>query len=556
MKRLLSMMLAIMVCLTAITSAFAMDISNQTGTTLSMEGMEIAGVSSVTSSKAIVIIPGVGGSILKNSAQQVCWIWLGNLPQLACNTSGVSVNNISAATGNYGIMNYYQPLYNTLNQEYGSEYQILFFPYDWRLSCSTAASQLATATSAYDELILVAHSMGGLVASSFCSIASYRSKVDKLITLGTPFTGAPKLIYVAETGDFDPWVTVAALGRNTVKDLVQNFHCTYQLAPTERYSSGDYISVYRDTASYVNYGGTSARSYYSTRPWATVSGTVKPMYAAANAVHNSFLVSGVHIANGNLVDTYKINGRGIETISKIVYDENGNYLNFEVTNNGDGTVPRFSASNTQYILESNGIYEVDADHMGLIDNDQVNNRIKQIINGTLSINSAISPSSVPTQVNDKGWIVGEDNRRIYITVDSSDEVEIFDSSGNVLTVQNSHVYNNLNERVGMVGIVGNNGIKYCLYDDQYSIHIANSENLLDVKVEYQDNGYYQHIVDYNQMPASQVVLDVADNSHRSVTCTVITLPNELATYGAERVPRVITPTHVMSEEELRERNQY
>ena len=109
---------------------------------------------------------------------------------------------------------------------------VLFFPYDWRKSNATSAASLAIAiNNTYDNVILVAHSMGGLVASKYCANSSAnRGKVDKLITIGTPYTGSPQLVYVAETGDFNP-----LLSNSKIKELVVNFPAVYQLIPTVRY---------------------------------------------------------------------------------------------------------------------------------------------------------------------------------------------------------------------------------------------------------------------------------------------------------------------------------
>ena len=60
-------------------------------------------------------------------------------------------------------------------------------------------------------------------------------------------------------------------------------------------------------------------------------------------VHDAFLKI-IEIID-NIDDTYKIVGYGIDTFSKILYDANGNYLDCEANNDGDGTVARYSATN-------------------------------------------------------------------------------------------------------------------------------------------------------------------------------------------------------------------
>ena len=76
----------------------------------------IAGMSTTTSNKAIVVIPGVGGTVLRNSKGQACWLWLTRIYQLSCSTSGVSDNKITPGTGDYGVFDYYKPLCNMLEE--------------------------------------------------------------------------------------------------------------------------------------------------------------------------------------------------------------------------------------------------------------------------------------------------------------------------------------------------------------------------------------------------------------------------------------------------------
>ena len=57
----------------------------------------------------------------------------------------------------------------------------------------------------YEEVILVCHSMGGIVGALYmakCKLDNKDSRVDKFITLGTPYLGSPKALYTLETGNF------------------------------------------------------------------------------------------------------------------------------------------------------------------------------------------------------------------------------------------------------------------------------------------------------------------------------------------------------------------
>ncbi len=89
--------------------------------------------------------------------------------------------------------------------------------YDWRKSVGdSAASYLipwidrARSRSGQSKVILVAHSMGGLVSRSYIQSNAYaaRNDVERLITLGTPHNGAPEAYYPWEGGElrWDPTV--------------------------------------------------------------------------------------------------------------------------------------------------------------------------------------------------------------------------------------------------------------------------------------------------------------------------------------------------------------
>lgn len=511
---------------------------------------KFVGETVATSSKAIVVIPGVGGTVLRNSSGQTCWLWLSTarLNQLACSTTGASNNTITAGTGDYGVFDLYEPLCSMLENYYGDEYDVLFFPYDWRLSNTNAAASLAISiNNSYDEVILVAHSMGGLVASKYLANSSVnRNKVDKLVTLGTPYTGTPHLIYVAETGDFNSFLSVLGY-ESTIKDLVQNFHCTYQLAPTVRYQD-NYGAYIRAGTTY--YSGAAARTFYSGRPWATVNGSTKTMYSSATAFHSGLIVSGTHIANSSLVDTYKIVGTGEDTASIIIYTSNGAYSDVEVNNSGDGTVPRYSASNTQSISTANKIYTVSDDHMGLINNSTVFSRIRTIIGESRGSSTTYNSEDENVAVNEKGWLIGENNRRTYITLNASYDINISDETGNNLIIDSSGVYNKDGDKLGSVWLLSNNRVKYIMKDGEYNVQInGNANKEISFVVEYQNDGYYEHSETYSDILEPCININISTSDMQSIS--VIAADD---TSAAKSLHKTILPTHTMTPEELAERN--
>ncbi len=77
-----------------------------------------------------------------------------------------------------------------------ADFTVFTFPYDWRLGIDENADNLNTfigkKVGAGNKVILVGHSMGGLVARAYVSDSTRAAKVAKVVTVGTPYLGTPK----------------------------------------------------------------------------------------------------------------------------------------------------------------------------------------------------------------------------------------------------------------------------------------------------------------------------------------------------------------------------
>lgn len=87
--------------------------------------------------------------------------------------------------------------------------------YDWRKSVVDNATNYlipwidrAKKLSGSDKVVLVAHSMGGLVSRSYIQGSAYRGDVERLITLGTPHQGSSDSYYPWQAGEIQ-WGPVA-----------------------------------------------------------------------------------------------------------------------------------------------------------------------------------------------------------------------------------------------------------------------------------------------------------------------------------------------------------
>ena len=133
------------------------------------------------------------------------------------------------------------------SQELGYKKNTNFFiyNYDWRKDVAENQNNLDTLIknainkTGYPKVNIVAHSMGGLIANHYISNESYSQKVNKFITLGTPYAGSvdalKTLLYGKPVGkSFFDFLTIGISG-SEVKDVSQNFPSMYQLLPNTSY---------------------------------------------------------------------------------------------------------------------------------------------------------------------------------------------------------------------------------------------------------------------------------------------------------------------------------
>jgi hypothetical protein len=120
---------------------------------------------------------------------------------------------------------------------------VLEFAYDWRLSVPVNAAALADAAEEHlrrwrahpqgsrsARLVLVAHSMGGLVARWFTEQLHGASETRHTLTLGTPFFGSVKAAVTLSTGRGGP----LPLPRARLRRLICDMPGLYSLLPAYR----------------------------------------------------------------------------------------------------------------------------------------------------------------------------------------------------------------------------------------------------------------------------------------------------------------------------------
>ncbi|MFI6580946.1 hypothetical protein [Embleya sp. NPDC050493] len=135
---------------------------------------------------------------------------------------------------------------------------VLEFPYDWRLSVEYNAGLLAIA--AYEHLrrwrrhpmggpdarlVLVTHSMGGLIARYFTEVLGGSAELRALVTMGTPFFGSVKAVHLLGTGTGAPLPLPHARLRRLattlpgLHDLLPSYHCVDEGSSVRRLTAAD-----------------------------------------------------------------------------------------------------------------------------------------------------------------------------------------------------------------------------------------------------------------------------------------------------------------------------
>jgi Lecithin:cholesterol acyltransferase len=189
---------------------------------------------------AVIVIPGIMGSTLTDtSTLKTLWgvdspgwyadAWLtGNAMELLHVTDDERTGRVGriAATGLLRAAAFapglhglepYTELTRDLARILAHGDALREFPYDWRLSIEHNARELSKVAdqhlsrwrthekgSVEARLILVAHSMGGLIARYFTHVLGGAAEVATTLTLGTPYYGAVKAAYIFNYGKGAP----------------------------------------------------------------------------------------------------------------------------------------------------------------------------------------------------------------------------------------------------------------------------------------------------------------------------------------------------------------
>jgi hypothetical protein len=177
----------------------------------------------------VVVVPGIGGSVLEplDPGQRAAWdVTVPGVARRLVDPSLLSVEEhpvlrptglVSGVTvfGRLTVLPGYAGLVRQLANQLGTrsavlvpgeqpdpDADVLLFPYDFRLGVAAAAKRLAEALDPVvadarwpgRPVLVVAHSMGGLVARYWAGVEGGWRHCLALVTLGAPHRGAPKIL--------------------------------------------------------------------------------------------------------------------------------------------------------------------------------------------------------------------------------------------------------------------------------------------------------------------------------------------------------------------------
>lgn len=217
------------------------------------------------------------------------------------------------------------------------------FGWDWRKAPQASLDDLDVRISellerplalkqGVEKVSLVAHSYGGLLARTYIADPAHAKKVGRLLTVGTPYWGAPKTIFGVAFGiELPTFSPLDAMIRNPdLKHFMANLAGAYHLFPSDDY--GPWLGVdgvAQDQAGVADFVASVGGN-------ASVLGT---------ALQHHREIDGFDDAGGT-IDLRAVVGAGSETVEGVDIhpSEDGGSADVGVRwGNGDETVPARSA---------------------------------------------------------------------------------------------------------------------------------------------------------------------------------------------------------------------
>lgn len=364
--------------------------------------------------KAIILIPGLYGSaLMKEDSNLSYWslnldaffnlFFLGNADKLyqvddnqQFSIRAVPADMNSAESVRYSLLNVLTPLYKEINERLeeseNSEYDLIVWQYDWRQSNETSAEELENFINkwGYEKVILIGHSMGGVVISNYLAKEENRGKTELFVPIASPLLGAGIMMYY-QTNESD-YAIAEIIGKDLYKKgcnvmpsihqmLVNNYNGEYSYYTDKdkafsidgnAVSAEELISFMADKAIFKNSMG------YTWNSITDLTRYQNRLFYTDNGINYQ------HISHK--VNTYYVVGTGINTIVGMNYNsQTENFDNVEKMAVGDNLLTWYSGTAgtpiySENVFSINGIthYKVPGEKEVV---NAVSNKIFNTING-------------------------------------------------------------------------------------------------------------------------------------------------------------------------------
>jgi hypothetical protein len=371
-------------------------------------GLITQSVRSPVSPDAVIVIPGIMGSALCQGDRELwglerlgwygrAWRWQrSSLRELALNADErrgdygrVQPNGLLRFPAYTPFLQGFEPytaLTRAIERVVAHPAAVLGFAYDWRLPVAYNAGLLATAAREHlgrwhthpqylamrrdlpdtrpGRLVLVAHSMGGLLARALPDGLDVRATV----TLGAPFDGAAKCALMLATGAGAP----IPLPRVRLRDAARTMPGVHDLLPTYRCVDdidGDTDPRQLTPADVAGFGGDAELAQRSFDFYLETSQRALPGEHVVVVGNNQPTLASLTLSAGSVAGqhyTFRVTNGEFER------DSNGVLRRFSTgdAEGGDGTVPLNSAlpsgGRPSYLPQQHGAIAVSPESIGTV----------------------------------------------------------------------------------------------------------------------------------------------------------------------------------------------
>ena len=374
--------------------------------------------------RAIILVPGIGGSeFFYNSTNNKNYFKgeaiffpnkislfninqfaedlekiINNLEILECDEKGVPINRdvgllkdideVKTREKNlhdYGNLLLFKKIKTLLNSTFMTKNkhkeEIIFFNYDWRLSCNINGDLLTKLINKYDKVTLIGYSMGGLIScKAMCNLFK-KSKLDKIenyISISVPYNGSALALYALLTGiiednNFLNFFYKSLECDKKVKNLLKNYPSIYELLPTEEYFARSKGFLKNNTEVLLNYQETI--DFIEKNQQLNSS-----LFKKAVSFHKDLFIKQKHILE-YVKNKYFFIGTGYDTISEIKLDKDIKISKYEL---GDNTVEiRNSAIPPIKDIQNLNIYKIKTSHREILNNNRFLTQLKVLLQKNL-----------------------------------------------------------------------------------------------------------------------------------------------------------------------------